>query len=133
MPRTLFNRLKNAICGKSIIIRRQDATNKDVVEPTICIIASLRIMGYDRSYDKIDKLCNISKTSARQSFVAFVIFVLEVFVSKFLRTPTEQDYDRILGVNSQRGFSECLGIWDGQNWKRKKCPAAWAGQLKRKS
>lgn len=62
-------------------------------------------------------------------------FVREInctFGTEYLRCPNESDINRILAINAGRGFTGCLGRWDGELWKLKNCPVAWTGQCKGK-
>lgn len=132
MPRTVFERIQNGLMGRGIFVKRTDALNKQGISPLVRIVAALRILAYGKTYDEIDELCEMSRTSARESFHAFVREINSVFGEEYLRAPTEVDLQRILGINSERGFPGCVGSWDCQHWEWKNCPVAWAGQFKGK-
>lgn len=132
MPRSVFIRLLNALWGKGIFRLRKDALKKYGISPLVRIIAALRILAYGKSFDEVDELCEMSASSARESFHGFIEEVIICFGDEYLRPPNEVDLKRILGINATRGFPGCVGSWDCQHWTWKNCPVAWAGQFKGK-
>lgn len=132
MPRSVFKRIVHGLSGRGLFVQRRDAIKKEGIKPLLRIIASMRILAYGKSFDEVDEICEMSRTSIRQSFKFFVRETISVFSDEYLRAPNETDLRRILGINSQRGFPGCLGSWDCQHWEWKNCPVAWAGQFKGK-
>lgn len=111
MPRAVFSCVRNGLLGKSVVRRRTDATSKVNICALIFLVAALCLRLCGKSYNKMDELCSMSCTSARESFVCFVSEVPAVFDVEYLRKPNEKDYRQILGTNGQRGFSCCVGGW----------------------
>lgn len=71
----------------------------------------------------------IFRTCVCQSFMRFMDKIVEIFGSTYLRPSTEEVYRRFLVINSQRGFTGCVGSWVCQNWERKNCFVGWAEQF----
>jgi hypothetical protein len=60
----------------------------------------------------------------------FVVAIVNVFGSTYLRAPNAEDTARILEFNVDQGFLGMLGSIDCMHWSWKNCPAAWHGQFK---
>ena len=60
----------------------------------------------------------------------FVKAIVEVFGAQYLRAPNAQDTQRLLEMNTARGFPGMLCSIDCMHWKWKNCPRAWHGQFK---
>lgn len=89
-------------------------------------------LAYEKGYDELDELCQMSEAPVQRSFHVFVEENFNVFGTEYMRAPNETDLRRIISINEGRGFPDCVGSWDCQNWTWENCPVAWAGQFKGK-
>lgn len=62
------------------------------------IIALLQILGYGLSFDAVDELCGLSKSSGSESFYALVDEILEIFGNAYLCNRNEMDPRNILSI-----------------------------------
>lgn len=133
MLRSVCARIYNALNVRSVLKRQQDALDKPSTTLLVRIIASLRTLAYRKSFDKVDKTCEIFAPSSRASSHAFILKVVSRYGEKYLQALNAEDLKRILSINAARGCPGCVGSWGCQYWPRKNCPAAWDRQFKRKS
>jgi hypothetical protein len=96
-------------------------------------IAALRQLAYGSPADAIDEYVldeyvRIGESTAINSLQRFCRAVVDAFGDEYLRTPTQEDTERILRVNEQRGFPGMLGSLDCMHWAWKNCPSAWKRQ-----
>jgi len=57
--------------------------------------------------------------------------IIRLYEKVYLRTPTQDDLQRILHASEMRGFPWMIGRIDCMHWKWKSCPKAWEGQFTR--
>ena len=126
MPRNMFNRIYDSVCGTGIFVQRTDATGRRGIHPKMRVISTFRMMGYGMSLDSQDELCQMSASAAAESLESFADAVIDKFGDEYVRLPKDADLRRILSINEARGFSGCIGSWDCQHWQWGKCPIAWA-------
>jgi hypothetical protein len=60
----------------------------------------------------------------------FVVAIVHIFGSTYLRAPNAEDTARLLEFNSNRGFPCMLGSVNCMHWSWTNCPASWHGQFK---
>lgn len=72
----------------------------------------------------------MSRTCAWQSSMCFIDEFIDFFESVYLRPPINKDHRRLLVVNSQPGFFECVGSGDRRHWEWKNCSVTWPVQFK---
>lgn len=96
------------------------------------ITGSLKIMAYGKPADEVDEYAAMSETAALESLKQFTRSVVHCFGSEYLRSPTSSDMERILRINTVRGFPGMAGSIDCQHYEWKNCPAQLAGQYKGK-
>ncbi|KAK1697482.1 hypothetical protein QYE76_014179 [Lolium multiflorum] len=93
------------------------------------VTAALRMLAYGIPADLIDDHLAMGESTSILCVKRFVVAIVNVFGSTYLRAPNAQDTARLLEINA-KGFSGMLGSIDCMHWSWKNCPAAWHGQFK---
>jgi hypothetical protein len=57
----------------------------------------------------------------------FVEAVVNIVGEEYLRAPNAQDIERLMAINSARGFPGMYGFVDCMHWKWDKCTTGWRG------
>ncbi|KAK1681124.1 hypothetical protein QYE76_041972 [Lolium multiflorum] len=94
------------------------------------VTAALRMLAYGIPADLIDDHLSMGESTSILCVKRFVVAIVNVFGSTYLRAPNAQDTARLLEINANRGFPGMLGSIDCMHWSWKNCPAAWHGQFK---
>ena len=132
MPRSLFTRVFERISIRHFFVRKTDALGRLDVHPLQRITAALRVMAYGISSDAVDEYCRLSESSTMDSLKGFTKAVVEEFGPEYLRSPTEKDLQRLLRINTSRGFPGMVASIDCQPYEWKACPTGQAGAHKGK-
>ncbi|XP_073024355.1 uncharacterized protein [Primulina eburnea] len=88
----------------------------------------MRMLAYCTPADAADEYIKIGESTTIQCLQRFCRDIVEVFVERYLRSPTSIDIDRLLRIGEKRGFPGMLGRLDCMHWRWKNCPTAWARQ-----
>ncbi|KAM6543261.1 hypothetical protein CsatB_007708 [Cannabis sativa] len=86
------------------------------------------MLAYDVPADATDEYIKIGESTVLESLKRFCRAVVEVFGSRYLRSPEADDVARLLHIGERRGFPRMLGSLDCMHWKWKNCPTTWGGQ-----
>lgn len=114
-------------------IQKSDAAGKLGIHPTLKVIAASRILAYGISGNFVnDSLC-ISESTALECMKRFCTSVVRIFAEEYLRSPNEDDIERLLTENGQKGIPGMLGSTDCMHWYWDMCPVAYQGQYSGKS
>uniref|UniRef100_A0A6U2W2P8 Nuclease HARBI1 n=1 Tax=Paramoeba aestuarina TaxID=180227 RepID=A0A6U2W2P8_9EUKA len=109
--------------------RRTDAVGKQGAFPDQKIVAAIEILTSGESFEKSAQgTNNVSDTMVWNSLQHFCDGVIALYEAEYLRSPTQEDVERLEKLNASRGFPGMLGSIDCMHWKWEKCPTAWAGQ-----
>ena len=124
MPRSVFNKIQDAVIGQGTFIQRYDALNNPGIHPLVHLTAVLRIIAYGNAYDSVDEYLRLSEMMAGDSLKEFSKLVVCIFGNQYLnRTPTPEEKSRIAhGIYKKRGFPGCFGDWDCKHFIWKNCP-----------
>lgn len=87
----------------------------------------MRMLCYGSSADSLDEAVEISETVTLKSLRIFVRSVITLFGDEYLRLPSDEDVQRLLEENGNRGFPGMLRSVDCMKWCWKNCPSAWKG------
>ncbi|KAH9138932.1 hypothetical protein AeRB84_016788 [Aphanomyces euteiches] len=119
MSKRLFSRIYNGVLAADpcYFQQRVNCVNKLGIHPLVKIVAALRMLAYATPADALDENFEISETTLFDTLRHFIDAVIACFGEEFMRGPTEEDVERLLKVNAQRGFN---------------CPVYLAGQFKGK-
>lgn len=131
MPRTVFQRIHDALMGTDPFIHKEDASKKLGLYPLVKLVACLRHLAYGDAYDREDENLQISETALSQLTKSFCRLVIKVFGKQYLnRPPTFEERQVISQRMASYGFPGCLGSWDCKHFNWKNCPMRLAGQHK---
>lgn len=103
-----FDKLLNKFMGICLFVQINDALGNPGVSVEVQIIASFRIVAYGKSFDEVEELFDISRSSSRKTFFAFFQAFCDEFLDQYLNFPNEQDLQLIFMINSSRGFPGCV-------------------------
>ena len=92
----------------------------------------MRMLAYGGPADAVDEYLKMGASTAREALIRFCEGVIECYGDQYLRSPNEDDLDRLLKTNAKRGFPGILGSIDCMHWEWKNCPTGWEGQYKGK-
>lgn len=134
MRKSLFLRITEAVTAHdSYFEQKYDAANVIGFSPIQKVTAAMRQLAYGVGSDAVDETFRIAETTARESLKRFAHAVVAVYKEEYMRTPTQEDVDRLLAINEERGFPGMLGSIDCMHWRWKNCPTAHHGQFTGKS
>lgn len=94
MTKQVFFRLCNDLQTKNhdvYFIKRRDCTGKLGLSTPQKVTCALRQLGYGVASDATDEYVWIGDTTARQALKNFVNAVIYIYLSEYLRKPTEED------------------------------------------
>ncbi|XP_076954228.1 uncharacterized protein LOC143628555 [Bidens hawaiensis] len=138
MSRRLFDRILEDISeeGKSehykYFTQRYDATGRKGLSPIQKVTSALRQLAYGTAADQCDEYIRLGESTALQCLHKFCRSVVEIYASKYLRRPNQDDIHRLLaGHLAVHGFPGMLGSLDCMHWSWRNCPTAWRGQYTR--
>jgi len=132
MPRSAFNLVYEAVSQRPSFVRKSDGLGRQSIHPLQRVIAALRIMAYGSAADAVDEYIRISESASLESLKQFAFAIIDEFGEEFLRSPTSEEMQRILKINTARGFPGMTGSIDWQHYFWKNCPTQLAGQYKGK-
>ncbi|XP_073045580.1 uncharacterized protein [Primulina eburnea] len=129
MSRRLFLRIMESVQQHdNYFVQKVNALGRPRLYPYQKITAAIRIIAYGMASDSMDEYIKIGESDAIESLKRFSWAMVEVFGDRYLRSPNDEDIERILLIGKQRGFQGMLGSLDCMYWKWKNCPTGWAGQ-----
>jgi Plant transposon protein len=131
MPRSVFNRIHDALMGRDPFVHYEDATKKLGVYPLVKLVACLRHLAYGDAYDREDENLQMSESTLSQLTKQFSKLIIEEFGKQYLNRPPTLEERQVIGARmATRGFPGCLGSWDCKHFNWKNCPMRLAGQHK---
>ena len=131
MPRSVFNRIHDALMGRDPFVHYEDATKKLGVYPLVKLVACLRHLAYGDAYDREDENLQMSETTLSQLTKQFSKLIIQEFGKQYLNRPPTLEERQVIGARmATRGFPGCLGSWDCKHFNWKNCPMRLAGQHK---
>ena len=91
------------------------------------------MLAYGQSGDTYDEYLRLGDSTARLCLANFTDAIILLFGDEYLRSPTDEDLQRLLDVGEVRWFPGIIGSIDCMHWEWKNCPTAWKGQFTRRS
>lgn len=133
MRRSLFLRIVDAVASHDpYFTQRRDALGMPGLSSIQKVTAAVRQMAYGTSADQVDEYVRIAESTAMECLKKFCHAVCQVFQETYLRSPNQQDVQRLLEMHERRGWPGMLGSLDCMHWGWKNCPRAWSGQYEGK-
>lgn len=133
MSRDLFIHIHGAVVASDdYFIQKRDAAGKLGIPGLLKVTAALRVFAYGSSTDSVDENLGMGEQMILKSVQHFCEAATSLFGPQYLRSPTEEDVERLLQENAARGFVGMLGSVDCMHVEWKNCPAAHASQYKGK-
>ena len=130
-PRSVFNRVHDAIMRVDPFIHKRDCTGKWGVYPLVKLVGCFRYISYGDAFDRDDENLHIGQSTLSHYCKAFAKLVKQKFGARYLnRVPTAAERKDISTVMERKGFPGCLGSWDCKHFNWKNCPMRLAGQHK---
>jgi hypothetical protein len=131
MPRTVFNRINDALTGIDPFVQKFNAAMKPGIHPLVRIVACCKLIADGQASDATDDYLQLSETVAADTLRDFTRIVVQEFGGQYLnRPPNDMEKARILRGNERRGFPGSFASWDCKHFVWKNCPIRLAGQHK---
>jgi hypothetical protein len=128
MSRSLFMRIAEAVKQHDhYFVQKRNVVGALGFSYLQKVTAAFRQLAYGVPADYVDEYLRIGESTTIESLRKFVRSVCEVFGPEYLRSPNENDTNRLLAIAKQLGFSGMLGSIDCMHWKWKICPTAYQG------
>ena len=130
-PRTVFNRIHDAMMGQDPFLHYQDATGKLGVYPLVKLVGCFRYIAYGDAYDREDENLEMGESTLEGYVKKFAKLMKNEFGEQYLnRCPTLHEREAISRVMNGKGFPGCLASWDCKHFNWKNCPMRLSGQHK---
>ena len=128
-PRSVFNRIHDAVMGSSIFVHRKDATGKLGIFPLVKLVGCFRYLAYGDAFDREDENLQIGESTLQDYTKVFAKMIVDAFGAEYLnRCPTLEEREAISAAMAVKGFPGCLASWDCKHFDWKNCPIRLQGQ-----
>lgn len=133
MDKELFLRILGDLENKDNYFKQKnDATGRSSISGLLKMAISVRQLAYGVPPDMLDDQYGMAESTGRNALRHFCKAIIRLYGEEYLRSPTNEDVERILRENSERGFPGMLGSLDCMHWEWKNCPTGWHGMYKGK-
>nr|GEX83203.1 hypothetical protein [Tanacetum cinerariifolium] len=97
---------------------RPDATGRMSLSVLMKCTAALRQLAYDNTPGAFDEYLHMNEHTARDCLLHFNKYIIDLYMSKYLRKPTLEDVKKIYTQHvDTRGFLRMLGSIDCMHWE----------------
>ncbi len=128
MAQSLYMRIVHAVQNHDYyFVQRRNAAGVLGLHPLQKITAALQMLAFGVPADFLDDYLGMAESTILSSLRRFVRAIVEIFGDEYLRSPNQDDTNRLLAIGEQKGFPGMLGNIDCMHWKWKNCPTAWSG------
>lgn len=114
MTRSLFSRKENTLYNlrkRRFPIKETQSAKPDIL-PFMRIIAILCLIADKKSFKEVDELCEVFRTSARETFHGFLEENKCCFGEEYLCPSNEKDLKTNFEIIATRALPGCAGSWD---------------------
>jgi hypothetical protein len=133
MRRELFLYIVQEVCAfDPWFVQKCDGVDRLGLSSLQKCTAAMRMLAYGIPIDATDEYCRTGESTTIEAMKRFTIAIRGCFESRFLRLPTQDDFQRQLDINATCGFPGMSGSLDYMHWTWKNCPVAWQGQFQDK-
>ena len=130
-PRTVFNRIHDALMGEDPFLHYKDCTGKMGVYPLVKLVGCFRYIAYGNAYDREDENLEMGESTLEGYVKKFCKIVKKEFGKQYLnRCPNSHEREAIATEMRRKGFPGCLASWDCKHFTWKNCPMRLSGQHK---
>ncbi|XP_062107258.1 uncharacterized protein LOC133818413 [Humulus lupulus] len=113
MGRALFLHIYDAVQRHdNYFVQRRDGLGNLGLSGLRKVTVVFRMLAYGVPANAIDEYIKIGESTALESLKRFFHVVVEVFGTRYLRSPNADDVARLLHIGESRGFPVMLGILD---------------------
>lgn len=113
MRRRLFLKIVAGVLEQDDYFQQKvDALGNPGLSPLQKVVAAIRILSYGVTADYVDEYVRIGESSANECLEHFCSAVIAKYGGKYLRTPTQEDVQRLMKENCRRGFPGMIGSLD---------------------
>ncbi|KAK2395714.1 hypothetical protein QL285_057424 [Trifolium repens] len=125
MQKHVFLRIvRDLSSSDNYFTQRVDAANKEGISPLAKCTTTMRMLAYGMSADAVDEYIKIGGSTALECLRRFCKGIIRLYEPMYMRSPTEEDLQKILQVSERRGFPGMIGSIDCMHWEWKNCPKA---------
>ena len=127
VPRAVFRRVYMAVKDEPFFQQRINATGKLQAHPLQKVVAAFRVIAYGEAADRADEYVRLSRTTIATSTKLLMEFIVERWGPTYLRRPNQDELNKIMERNNERGMPGCIGSLDCCHWEWHQCPTGMAG------
>jgi len=118
MGRSLFLRVQFKVeAHETYFIQKRENAWRLGLSSLQKMAAAIRMLAYGVTADFMDEYVWIRETTAMESLKKIVAAVVDIFFEEYLRSPNNEDIDKLLAHGESQGFLGMLGSIDCMHWK----------------
>jgi len=127
VPRAVLRRAYMAVKEEPFFQWRINATCKLQAHPLQKVVAAFRVIAYGKAADRADEYVRLSRTTIATSNKLLMDFIVKRLGPTYLRRPNQDELNKIMERNKERGMPGCIGSLDCCHWEWHQCPTGMAG------
>ncbi len=133
MRQDIVFRIFENVCAHDLyFLQKRNALSNIGLNSIQKCTSALHILAYKITPNVVDECCQMEKNTIMEKMRRFVKVVKEIFETKYLRQPTQDDIERQLKINEPQGFLGMFASLDCMYYQWKNCPIVWQGQFQDK-
>jgi hypothetical protein len=94
------------------------------------VTTALRMLAYGGAADTLDEYLRMAEVTVLESVRHFIREIVEIYGSRYLRPPNEEEITALLQIAKARGFFGIVGSIDCMHWPWEKCPVGLHGRYR---
>jgi len=91
------------------------------------VVAVFRVIAYGEAADRAEEYVRLSRTVIATSTKLLMEFIVTRSGRTYLRRPNQDELNKIMERNRERGMPGCIGSLDCCHWEWHQCPTGTAG------